>query len=54
MGWIRIGKTEYNKEAVKSQSLSQFKKANKHLGESAEIIYYKVTGKKPSKKKSED
>jgi hypothetical protein len=54
MGWIKIGRTEYNQEAIKSQSLSQFKKANKQLGSNAEVIYYKITGKKPSKKKSKE
>ena len=54
MSWIKIGKTEYNQEAIKSLSLSQFKKANKHLGSNAEVIYYKITGKKAPKKKNEE
>ena len=55
MSWKKIGRHEFNVEAVKSMSLSQFKKQfDKSLGGNSESIYYQITGKKKSSKKKKD
>lgn len=55
MAFIKIGRHEFNVEAVKSMSVSQFKKQFANLlGDNSESCYYRITGKKkPSKKKKE-
>ena len=54
MSWVKIGNTEFNKEAVKEMSLAKFKKVFSHLCDNAENVYYKVSGKKKPKKKQEE
>lgn len=53
MSYVKIGNTEYSKKAISELSLSKFKKMFSHLGDNAETIYYKVTGKKKPKKKQD-
>jgi len=53
MGWIKIGSHEFNVEAIKQMSESQFKKSHSKLGDNCSEIYYKITGKKKPKKKKE-
>jgi len=55
MSWKIIGNTSYNVEAVKEMKLSEFKKLYKSsLGNNAELMYYKITGKKKPKKKDQE
>tara|TARA_R110002012_G_scaffold312888_5_gene524013 strand:- start:106 stop:273 length:168 start_codon:yes stop_codon:yes gene_type:complete len=55
MSWKKIGKHEFNVEAIKDMSESQFKKTySKKLGDKCSKIYYEITGKKKPKKKKED
>ena len=51
--WVKLGQTEYNKEAICSMSLTEFKKIfSKKLGVNTDNFYYKITGKKKKSKKS--
>ncbi len=52
--WINIGKTSFNKGAIKEMSFAKFKKSYSHLGDKAEEIFFKITGKKKPKKKTEE
>ena len=55
MSWKKVGKHEFNVEAVKSMTLSQFSKQfQKSLGDNCDVIYYKITGKKKSSKKKKE
>ena len=54
MSWIKIGKHEFNVEAIKDMSESQFKKLYSHLGDNASLIYYKINVKKKPKKKKDN
>lgn len=55
MEWVKIDKHEFNIEAVKSMSLSEFKKLYSNvLSDKVEVIYYKISGKKKSSKKRKE
>jgi len=54
MNWIKLGKHQFNVEAIKLMSITEFKKQFKYLGDNAEGYYYKITGKKKSTKKKKD
>lgn len=52
--FIKVGKTEFNVSAIKRLSLREFKKAYKDkFGDSVEDVYYRITGKKKTKKVEE-
>lgn len=48
---VKIGKTSYNVEAIKRQSLTDWRKTHgKQYGDQADEIYYRITGKKKTKR----
>lgn len=46
---MKIGSTQFNKEAVKQLSLKEFEALHKHLKIDLRAAYYAITGKKKPK-----
>lgn len=52
--FVKVGNQEFNVDAIKRRSLREFKKAyGKKFGDYTEEIYYRITGKKKTKKSEE-